>query len=97
MSHTVLEPEISGSGPGNRDGRWMVVIFNNETNTLDEVMDALMRATGCDVDEAAIETWEAHHLGKAPVHFADKSECDEAAAVIAAIGVRTEVVPEWED
>lgn len=97
MSHTVLEPEIAG-GSGVGSGRWMVVIYNNDTNSLDEVVSILIRATGCDVEEAMIETWEAHTYGKAPVHFSsDRAECDRAAAVISTIGVKTEVAREWED
>jgi ATP-dependent Clp protease adaptor protein ClpS len=75
----------------------MVIIFNNQTNTFDEVILALMRATGCDQAEAEIEAWEADHYGKAPVHFAKKSECEQVASVISSIGVKTEVLPEWED
>lgn len=75
----------------------MVVIFNNQTNTFDEVILALMRATGCDKAEAEIEAWEADHYGKAPVHFATKAECEQVASVISSIGVKTEVLPEWED
>lgn len=95
MSQTLLQPELSDAGTTR--GRWMVVIYNNETNSFDEVILALMQATGCDVEEASIEAWEAHHYGKAPVHFAGKSECDETAAMISRIGVKTEVCPEWED
>lgn len=95
MSQTVLLPEIADGGTSR--GRWMVVIYNNETNSFDEVILALMRATGCDADEAEIEAWEAHHYGKAPVHFASRTECDEAARVISSIGVKTEVTPEWQD
>ncbi len=75
----------------------MVTIFNNETNSLDEVVGILMRATGCDVSEAEIETWEAHHHGKAPVHFANEATCNEVASIISSIGVKTTVTPEWED
>ena len=75
----------------------MVVIFNNDTNSMDEVVEVLMRATGCDLDEAYIEMWEAHTYGKAPVHFASRSECEEAASIISSIGLKTEVAPEWED
>jgi len=95
MSHTVLEPQLFQNEASL--GRWMVVIFNNETNSMDEVVEVLMEATGCDVEEAAIEMWEAHHFGKAPVHFAAKSECEAAAAIIASVGVKTEVSPEWQD
>jgi len=95
MSHTVLEPEVNEGGTGT--GRWMVIIYNNETNSFDEVIEILMRATGCDADEAAIETWEAHHYGKAPVHFASRPECDQVAGIIASVGVKTEVAREWDE
>jgi ATP-dependent Clp protease adapter protein ClpS len=93
MSQTQLERLHERAGA--KAGRWMTVIYNNDVNTFDEVIAAIMEATGCDLQEAAIEAWEAHHYGKAPVHFASYGECDVAAAVIASIGVRTEVVEEW--
>lgn len=75
----------------------MVVMFNNDTNTFDQVIDVLIKATGCDIQEAEIEVWEAHTYGKAPVHFSSRSACEEAARVISGIGVKTEVAPEWND
>jgi len=95
MSHSLLEPDILGTDVG--AGRWMVVIYNNETNSMEEVVEVLMCATGCTEDEAEIEMWEAHTFGKAPVHFAAKTECDEAARVISSIGIKTEVALEWND
>jgi ATP-dependent Clp protease adaptor protein ClpS len=90
---TVLHPEIVDPTIG--QGRWMVVIFDNDTNTIEEVMSVLVAATRCDMQEAYLETWEAHHFGQAAVHFASREECDEVAETIGAIGVRTEVRPEW--
>ncbi len=75
----------------------MTTIFNNEENSMEEVIWILMRATDCDREEAEIEMWEAHTYGKAPVHFATKAECERAADVIATIGIETEVAPEWDD
>lgn len=95
MSQTLQSPEISDGGTGR--GRWMTVIFDNEHNSMDEVVEVLMRATGCGEEEAAIEMWEAHVYGKAPVHFDSKEECRRVAGVIERIGVRTEVSPEWDD
>jgi ATP-dependent Clp protease adapter protein ClpS len=95
MSQVVLEPEIVDAETG--AGRWMVLMFNNDTTSMDEVVDILMRATGCDVEEAVIEMWEAHTFGKASVHFASKLECEEVASVINSIGVKTQVTREWED
>lgn len=93
MSQTILEPEVQGPQTGGN--RWMVVIFNNDTNSMDDVIEVLMRATGCDMEEAYIEMWEAHTYGKAPVHFAAQSECEDAAGIIRTIGVKTEVSREW--
>jgi ATP-dependent Clp protease adaptor protein ClpS len=75
----------------------MVVIYNNDSNSMDEVLLILMCATSCDAEEAYMEMWEAHTFGKAPVHFADEGECRYVASVIESIGVRTTVSPEWED
>lgn len=88
-------PEVGGPGTGG--DRWMVTIFNNDTNSMDEVVEVLIRATGCDLQEASIEMWEAHHLGKSHVHFAAKPECEEAAKIISSVGIQTEVQPEWQD
>lgn len=75
----------------------MVVMYNNDTNTMDQVVEILMRATGCGIDEAQIETWEAHTFGKAPVHFSSQNECEIVASMIASIGVKTQIRREWED
>jgi ATP-dependent Clp protease adapter protein ClpS len=95
MSRTFLEPQVIDSGTGS--GRWMVVMYNNDTNTMEEVIEVLMRSTGCSTDEAYIEMWEAHTFGRANVHFAKLDECEIVAAMISSIGVRTEVRREWED
>jgi hypothetical protein len=95
MSQTLDKPKIEGPDTGT--GRWMVVIFNNDHTPQDLVVLALMRATACGRREAEMEMWEAEKFGKAPVHFAAKDECDQAAAVISSIGVKTEVSPEWPD
>jgi len=95
MKAPFVEPEIVESGPNT--GRWAVMIFNNEYNTVLEIIEVLMRSTGCTPHEAFTEMWEAHNFGKAFVHFAEKNECEIVAAMIASIGCRTLVRPEWED
>lgn len=95
MSSPSLLPQIDG--PGTSSGtRWKVTIFDNDHITREAVFDALIQATGCDPQEAEIEIWEAERYGKAPVHFAERSECESAAWVISRIGVKTEVSLEWD-
>jgi ATP-dependent Clp protease adapter protein ClpS len=92
MSQVVQEPSGVDAEIGSR---WMVVILNNDTNSEDEVVSILVAATNCTVEEACIEMWEAHTLGKASVHFASKDDCTAVAQIIGSIGVGTNVVPEW--
>jgi ATP-dependent Clp protease adapter protein ClpS len=71
---------------------FLVVVYDNEVNTFDEVMLILQKATGCSLEEAAIETWEVHYLGKSVVHHGGREECERAAGIIRTIGIRVEVV-----
>ncbi|MCH8273715.1 MAG: ATP-dependent Clp protease adaptor ClpS [Armatimonadetes bacterium] len=89
-------PEVIDGETGYR-GRYMAVIFDNAYNTFAEVVRAISEATGCGLEEAYIETWEAHTYGRAPIHFASQGACCAVASIISRIGVRTEVRPEWEE
>ncbi len=73
---------------------WIVVVYDNDFNTVDQVIRILVAATRCSLTEAEIETWEIHHLGKSVVHHGDRSECERAAGIIRTIGIRVEVVEE---
>ena len=70
---------------------YVVIVFNNEVNTFDEVISILQKATGCSLQEAEMETWEVHHTGRSVVHHGDRNECERAAAIIATIGIRVAV------
>jgi ATP-dependent Clp protease adaptor protein ClpS len=78
----------------NHGERWLVTVFNNETNTYEEVITILIIATSCSPEEAWIETWEIDHLGHSVVHVGNEEECCAAAEIIATIGIRVEVTPE---
>jgi hypothetical protein len=90
-------PLLDHPGSSVKLGRWMLVIFNNNYNSVDEVLCALIDATECTPEEAAIEVWEAHTYGKAAVHFSSREDCERAARIINRIGVVTEIEPEWKD
>ncbi|MCW5937728.1 MAG: ATP-dependent Clp protease adaptor ClpS [Fimbriimonadaceae bacterium] len=79
------------------EGRYAVVIFNNDHTPYEAVVGILMAATACEREEAEIETWEAHTYGQAPVHFDTLPTCEEVAGVIKRIGVATEIRKEWDD
>lgn len=70
---------------------WVVIVYDNDFNTVDEVIHILLVATKCSVDEATMETWEVHHLGKSVVHHGGREECESIAGIIRTIGIRVEV------
>ncbi len=75
-----------------QSGGCLVIVFDNNKNTWDEVVLILQKATGCDLEEAEMETWEVDNLGKSVVHHAGKEDCERAAEIIRTIGIRVEVV-----
>ncbi|GMV37909.1 MAG: hypothetical protein AMXMBFR61_24170 [Fimbriimonadales bacterium] len=81
------EEDLEGYGAGH----WVVVVYDNDYNTFDEVIAILLIATRCSLREAQTETWEVHHLGKSVVHFGSEEECKRVAAIISSIGIRVEV------
>ena len=90
----VLETDLDQFTSTQKDKEWIVTVFDNDFNTELEVMAILMVATKCDANEAAIETWEVHHLGKSVVHHDSQENCLEAAKTIATIGIRAEATPD---
>lgn len=95
MNTPLLLPELGDVAI--KSGRWMVTIYNDNITPYELVVRTLMSATQCSLEEASIETWEAHNFGKAPVHFAGETECRLVADSIEKIGVKVEVGPEWTD
>lgn len=87
---TIPRPDLGEAGPGTA-GEWLVIVFNNDHNTWDEVTGILQAATGCSPAEAEMETWEIDNLGKSIVHHGDREECERAAAIIATIGIQVSV------
>jgi len=85
--------EVQADDPATGSGEHVVIVYDNDYNTFDEVISILMQATGCSVQEASMETWEIHHLGKSVVHHGSRAECERAARIIATIGIRVEVRP----
>ena len=87
------QAEISEGSIDTSSG-WIVTVFDNDRNTFDEVVDVLIRATSCTVEEAEIETWEVDQLGRSVVHHGCETECRRTAAIIAEIGIHVEVSQE---
>lgn len=89
---TPVRPELDEVGSEQERGfGFIVIVYDNDVNTWDEVVTVLQRATGCTLEEAEIETWEVDNLGKSVVHHGSREECERAAGIIRTIGIRVEV------
>jgi ATP-dependent Clp protease adapter protein ClpS len=91
LTRPTITPDLSDTAEEQRTGEYLVIVFNNDHNTFDQVITILQKATGCSLEEAEMETWEVHHMGKSVVHHADQEECQRVAAIIATIGIRVAV------
>ncbi len=92
---TTILPHREEDAPDSFDSdSHIVIVYDNDKNTYQEVILILRKATGCSYEEAAIETWEIDHLGKSVVHHGSQEECERAASIIRTIGIRVEVVEE---
>jgi ATP-dependent Clp protease adapter protein ClpS len=88
---TERRPDLSDDTTAKIEGDYIVIVFNNDTNTYAEVTAILQKATGCSREEAEMETWEIDHLGRSIVHHGDRAECERAAAIIQTIGIKVAV------
>lgn len=90
----LVEPETIEITLGASDPGWKVTVYNNDTNTYEEVMAILMISTGCNSEEAYIEAWEVDHYGKCVVHRAKQETCETIADIISKIGIGVEAEPD---
>lgn len=72
-------------------GKYSLWIFNNDHTSRDEVIMILQKATGCSLEEAEAEVFDAEHKGKSCVHVDTFEACNKAANIIETIDVSTTI------
>ncbi len=68
-----------------------VILFNDEWHSFDEVIEQIIKATGCSYDKAEDLTWEVHNAGKAMVYEGDMGDCLRVSNVLEEIKLRTQI------
>src|SRR4051812_24963468 len=69
-----------------------VVLYNDDYHTFDEVIDQVMKATGCNGSKAESVAWEVHTTGKAVVYEGEIFECLKVSSVLEEIALHTQVL-----
>lgn len=80
--------EDRGTGTGNP---WQTVLYNCNCHTYDQVIQALVVAISCTVEEAFAHAWTVDHHGQASVYRGEREECERVMLVLAEAGLKAEV------
>ncbi len=72
------------------DGPWIVILYNDDWHTFEDVEMILQKATGCSLEKATDIAWEVHTRGRAICFSGSKEECERVAAIIATIRLQVE-------
>ncbi|MFA6440377.1 MAG: ATP-dependent Clp protease adaptor ClpS [Bacteriovoracaceae bacterium] len=67
------------------------ILFNDEVHTFDEVINQIIKATGCDTPTAERMTWEVHHTGKSCVYTGELVKCLQVTSILEEIELMTQV------
>jgi ATP-dependent Clp protease adaptor protein ClpS len=67
------------------------ILFNDEVHTFDEVINQIIKATGCDMPTAERMTWEVHNSGKSCVFTGELVKCLQVTSILEEIELMTQV------
>ncbi len=73
------------------DAPWRVILFNDAIHTFDEVINQLIKATGCSSSDAEKIAWTVHTQGKALAFEGTFPECFRVQGVLREIQLVTEL------
>jgi ATP-dependent Clp protease adapter protein ClpS len=73
------------------DTPWRIILYNDHIHTFDEVINQLIKALGCTVQQAEEYTIKVHEEGKANVFEGSFEECLKINSVLQEIQLITEI------
>jgi ATP-dependent Clp protease adapter protein ClpS len=77
-------------GGADISGPWIVILYNCECHTFDDVEMILQKATGCSLEKAQAIAMEVHTKGRAICFSGTQEECERVAKIIASIRLQVE-------
>jgi ATP-dependent Clp protease adapter protein ClpS len=88
LPDVVTEKALQSKLPG--DGDWIVILYNCDCHTFDDVIEVLQRATGCTEDVAEFLAYKVHLDGRAIVFRSNREKCERVAGIIGSVGLQVE-------
>jgi len=71
-------------------GPWIVILYNCDCHTFDDVISILQKATGCSQEKGLAIAIEVHTRGRAICFSGSREECDRVASIIASVRLQVE-------
>ena len=70
---------------------YIVVLYNDDYHTFDEVIVQLQKATGCSLEVAETIAFEVHESGQSIAYTGDYEECEKVANILEEIELLVDV------
>ena len=71
-------------------GPYVVIVYNDDWHTFEEVIRQVRKATGCSLQKAEQIADEIHHTGRAIPYAGSKEQCEEVANILREIRLQVE-------
>ncbi len=76
--------------PPGHDGPYVVILYNCDCHTFEDVIGQLQKAIGCTVEKGEAFAWEVHTTGRAVVYSGSDVECEKVANILRQIRLQVE-------
>src|SRR5437588_6652907 len=76
--------------PVDTGGPWVVILYNCDCHSFDEVIAQIQLAAGCSMARAEQIAEEAHQRGRAIAYTGGEDDCERAAGILRSIGLQVE-------
>lgn len=86
------EPDVIDSEQIETELPYKVVLYNDDWHTFDEVINQIIKAVQCSVQQARKFTFEVHLKGKAIVYYGDMASCLKVSSVLEEIALHTQIL-----
>ena len=87
---TIVRPGQDEEVDVRQSGPWIVILYNDDYHSFDEVILQLQKATGCSLETAEAIADAAHTTGRAIAYTGTLEECERVAGILRQIRLQVE-------
>lgn len=86
-----ISPSILDQLEGQVDSPWVVILYNCDCHSYEEVIFQVQKATGCSLEKAVWITQEAHTTGRSIAYSGTLDECERVLGILRSIKLQVEM------